>query len=177
LAQDACIRRLFSRGGQNYGQNILFALKMPKTYTVFFQKKSKNIWSILVAQGAASAPSCPPLRTPIAACKILLKLIIWGLSWADFWRVFWSRRPRSPRCKCLLHSWSYRLSSTSKGPEVILATNSEASWPPDFFLAFWSLRISAFVLQDKRKNNPTIEKIKNYPTILKVYELQHVSKI
>jgi len=60
---------------------------------------------------------------------------------------------------------------------VILATNSEASWPPDFFLAFWSLRISAFVLQDKRKNNPTIEKIKNYPTILKVYELQHVSKI
>ncbi len=148
----------FPGEGKIMGKNILFALKMPKTYC-FLPKKSKNIWSILVAQGAASAPSCPPLRTPIAACKILLKLTIGGLSWVDFWRVFWSRRPRSPRCKCLLQSWSYRLSSTWKGPEVILATNSEASWPQDFFLAFWSLRISAFVLQEKiKKNNPTIEK-------------------
>jgi len=46
------VRRLFSRGGQNFpegGKNILFALKMPKNILFSFKKVEKH--TILVGQG------------------------------------------------------------------------------------------------------------------------------
>jgi len=55
------VRRLFSRGGQNFpggGKNILFALKTPKNI-LFSSKKSQNIlfWPARGGQG-------PPLALP-----------------------------------------------------------------------------------------------------------------
>jgi len=52
------VRRLFSRGGQNFPGEPKKCLK----HTLFFQKVKKH--TILAGQGGASAPSCPPLRTP-----------------------------------------------------------------------------------------------------------------
>jgi len=64
---DMGVRRLFSRGGQNFpgggGKNILFALKTPKN--ILFSSKKSQKHTILAGQGGSRAPSCPPLRTPM----------------------------------------------------------------------------------------------------------------
>ncbi len=56
------VRKLFSRGGHKFsrgGKNVIFALKMPKTY--YFLSKSRKAYYFGRPTGA-SAPSCPPLR-------------------------------------------------------------------------------------------------------------------
>jgi len=53
-------RAKFSRGGKN----ILFALKTPKN--ILFASKKSQKHTILAGQGGSRAPSCPPLRTPMA---------------------------------------------------------------------------------------------------------------
>ncbi len=69
------VHRLFSKGGQNFpggagGQKHTICLnalmlKMPKNILFSFKKVEKH--TILDGQGGggASAPSCPPLRTPM----------------------------------------------------------------------------------------------------------------
>jgi len=68
------VRRLFSRGGQNFpgGAKTYYLPKNAKIHTIFFQKSQKK-HTILVGQGGrgASAPSCPPLRTPMYPITIL----------------------------------------------------------------------------------------------------------
>ena len=64
------VRRLFPGEGKIFqeGQNILFALKTPKTY--YFPLKKVKKKTILAGQGGPGGqgpgpPSCPPLRTPM----------------------------------------------------------------------------------------------------------------
>ena len=65
---DMGVRRLFSRGGQNFsgGAKTYYLPKMHLKRYYFPPKKLKNI---LIGParglGGARAPSCPPLRTPM----------------------------------------------------------------------------------------------------------------
>jgi len=45
--------------------------KMPKNILFSFIKVKKH--TILAGQGGSSAPSCPPLRTPMAECQSMLR--------------------------------------------------------------------------------------------------------
>jgi len=65
------IRRLFSRGGQNFpggGAKTYYlpkkTLKKTPKNILFFSKKSQK-HTILAGQGGSRAPSCPPLGTPM----------------------------------------------------------------------------------------------------------------
>jgi len=59
------VRRLFSRGGQNFpggGKNILFALKTPKN--ILFSPKKVKKHTILAGQGGQGPPLALPCGRP-----------------------------------------------------------------------------------------------------------------
>jgi len=62
------VRRLFSRGGQNFpggGAKTYYLPKNAPKHTIFFQKSRKTFYFGWPRGGGARAPSCPPLRTPM----------------------------------------------------------------------------------------------------------------
>jgi hypothetical protein len=70
------VRRLFSRGGQNFpgeGAKTYYSicLKTPKTY-YFPLKKVKKTYYFGQPGGGARSPSCPPLRTPMSGRRFLI---------------------------------------------------------------------------------------------------------
>jgi len=61
------VRRLFSRGGQNFpgGPKTHYLPKKTPKNILFFSKKSQKHTNLAGQGVVARAPSCPPLRTPM----------------------------------------------------------------------------------------------------------------